>query len=196
MPDTLRELFIDQMKDIYDAEQRITKAVPKMVQAADSEELASGLEEHLEETREHVRRLEEVFEALGESPSRKTCKAMVGLLEEGEEVIDQDGSPAVKDAGLIAAAQKVEHYEMAAYGCLRTWADLLDEDEAVHLLQTTLNEEGAADKKLTEIARSLNVEAAGESEDEDKDENEEEHATVTHGRRTAGARATGKPRHR
>ena len=197
MPDSLRELFIDQLKDIYDAEQRITKALPKMAQAADSEELASGFEEHLKETEEHVRRLEEVFEAIDESPSRKTCKAMVGLLEEGQDVIDEDGSPETKDAGLIAAAQKVEHYEMAVYGCLRTWAELLGEDEPVRLLQATLDEEGTTDKKLTEIAQSLNVEAVEENENEIENEDEEEqHATVTQGRRPTGGRSGGKPRNR
>ena len=196
MPETLRDLFIEELKDIYDAEQRITKGLPRMAQAAGSDELVSAFEEHLGETEEHIRRLEEVMESLDESPSRKTCKAMVGLLEEAQEIIDDDDhSPEVKDAALIAAAQKVEHYEMATYGCLRTWAELLDEDEAVRLLQTTLDEEGAADKKLTEVAQSLNVEAAEETGIEEDEE--EEPATVTQGRRGGAAgRGTTRPRHR
>ena len=196
MPDTFRELFLDELKDIYDAEHRITKALPKMAQAASSEELISAFEDHLLQTKEHVQRLEEVFESMDESPARKTCKATVGLLEEGQEIIDDDDfSPEVKDAALIAAAQKVEHYEMATYGCLRTWAELLDEDDCVHLLQTTLDEEGAADKKLTEIAMSLNVEAAEET---DELPEEEEPVTVTPVRRGSpgGARSSQKSRSR
>jgi len=177
MADSLRDLFHEELKDIYDAEQRLTKALPKMAKSADSEELVSAFEEHLSETEEHVRRLEEVFDSIEESPAKKTCKAMVGLLEEGQELMNEDtDSPALKDAMLIAAAQKVEHYEIATYGCLRTWAELLGEDEAVRLLQITLDEEGATDKKLTEIAQSLNVEVAEGDE-------EEEPAIVTQGRR-------------
>ena len=193
MPDSLRDLFLEELKDIYDAEQRITKALPKMAQAAGSEELVSAFEDHLGETEEHVRRLEEIFEAVDESPSKKTCKAMVGLLEEGQDIIGDDDLPAeVKDAALIAAAQKVEHYEMATYGCLRTWAELLGEDEVVRLLQTTLDEEGAADKKLTEIAQSLNLEAASEGEEDD----EREPAVVSHGRRGANSGRTSQKRSR
>jgi len=188
MADSLRELFHEELKDIYDAEQRITKALPKMAKVADSEELVSAFEEHLSETEEHIRRLEEVFDSIEESPAKKTCKAMVGLLEEGQELMDEDtDSPALKDAALIAAAQKVEHYEIATYGCLRTWAELLGEDEAVRLLQITLDEEGATDKKLTEIAQSLNVEAIEQSDEE------EEPAVVTQGRRAGnGGRSSQK----
>jgi ferritin-like metal-binding protein YciE len=190
MPDTLRDLFLEELKDIYDAEHRITKALPKMAKAADSEELVSAFEEHLSETEEHIRRLEEVFDAIEESPAKKTCKATVGLLEEGQEIINEGSeSPAVKDAALISAAQKVEHYEMAAYGCLRTWAELLGEDEAVRLLQTTLDEEGATDKKLTEIAQSLNVEAAEQSDEE------EEPAIVTPSRRAGNGARSSQKRH-
>jgi ferritin-like metal-binding protein YciE len=178
MPDTLRDLFLEQLKDIYDAEHRIIKALPKLAKAADSEELVSVFEEHLSETEEHIRRLEEVFDSIEESPAKKTCCATVGLLEEGQEIMDEGSdSPAVRDAGLICAAQKVEHYEMATYGCLRTWAELLGEDEAVRLLQITLDEEGSMDKKLTEIAQSLNVEAVEQGDEE------EEPAIVTQSRR-------------
>ena len=163
----LRELLIEELKDIYDAEQRITKALPKMAKAADSEELKTAFQEHLRQTEQQIKRLEQVFDELDETAKRKECKAMVGLLEEGEELMEEEDSPShVLDAGLITAAQKVEHYEMAAYGSLRTWADLLGESKVVNLLQTTLDEEGQTDKKLTEIAQSLNIEAM-QGEDED-----------------------------
>ena len=169
--DNLRELFLAQLKDMYDAEQRITKALPKMAREATSEELSTAFEEHLEQTQEHVKRLERVFQLIGESPSKKTCKAAVGLLEEGEEIMKEDAPESVRDAGIISAAQKVEHYEMATYGCLRDWAQLLGLNEAVDLLQETLDEEGEADKRLTEIAQSLNVEAlSGENEEETDEE--------------------------
>ena len=155
---TLRELFDDQLKDVYDAEQRLTKALPKLARAASSGVLRSAFEDHLRQTEEHVNRIERVLESMDESPKRKTCKAIVGLLEEGEELMSHDVE-GVRDAALIAAAQKVEHYEMATYGCLRTWADLLGEDEASQLLQSTLDEEGATDHRLTEIAQSLNIAA-------------------------------------
>jgi len=156
---TLRELLVDQLRDIYDAEQRITKALPKLAKAAQAEELRSAFEEHLEQTEEHVNRLDQVFETIGETAKRKTCKAIVGLIEEGDELAKEAEGAAV-DAALIAAAQKVEHYEMASYGCLRTWAELLGEEEAASILQVTLDEEGETDKKLNDIAQSLNVEAA------------------------------------
>jgi ferritin-like metal-binding protein YciE len=161
--DNLRELLVDQMKDIYDAEHRITKALPKMAKAADSPQLKMAFETHLRETEEQIRRLEQAFDILDESAKKKECKATIGLLQEGEEAIDQD-DPNVRDAAMIAAAQKVEHYEMAAYGCLRTWAELLGEDEAAGLFQTTLDEEGETDKKLTEVSRTLNVEAIEDDE--------------------------------
>jgi len=153
----LRELFVDQLRDVYDAEQRITKALPKMAKAAQSDQLRMAFESHLRQTEEHVNRLERVLESLDETPKRKTCKAIVGLLEEGEDLIGE--AEEVRDAALIAAAQKVEHYEMATYGCLRSWANLLGENEASQLLQTTLDEEGETDHKLTDIAETLNPEA-------------------------------------
>jgi len=190
---TLRNLFVEELQDIHDAEQRLTKALPKLAKAADSEELSNAFEEHLRETQEHVIRLERVMKSIDESPGRKTCKAMVGLLEEGDELMEEDGPPAVKDAALIAAAQKVEHYEIATYGCLRAWADLLDEPEASRLLQQTLDEEGAADQKLSEIAESLNVEAA---EDEDEEEGEEKEQAVASRRSNGRSRTAQKSRSR
>ena len=166
----LHDLFIDELKDIYDAEQRITKALPKMIKAASSKELTTAFEDHLKETQEHVTRLERIFKNLDKSPGRTTCEAMVGLLAEGEELMKEDGSPNLKDTALIAAAQKVEHYEMATYGCLRDWARALNDDDSADILQRTLDEEGSADKKLTEIAGLLNAEAASETSDETEGE--------------------------
>jgi ferritin-like metal-binding protein YciE len=156
---TLRELFVEELKDLYSAENLIVKALPKMAKAASSEELRSAFEEHLDQTRSHVERLEQIFTNLDASPKGKKCRAMEGLIEEGEELMEEDGSPEVLDAGLISAAQKVEHYEMAGYGCVRTYAQLLGDEEAAGLLQQTLDEEGQADKKLTELAETINVEA-------------------------------------
>lgn len=163
--ENLRDLFLEQLKDIYDAEHRITKALPKMARDATSEDLSSAFESHLEQTQEHVVRLERVFRIVGESPGKKSCKATVGLLQEGEELMNEEAPDSVKDAALIAAAQKLEHYEMATYGCLRDWAQLLGFGEAAELFQETLDEERETDKRLTEIAQALNVEAiAGEGE--------------------------------
>jgi len=202
--DNLQELFLSQLKDVYDAEQRITKALPKMAREASSEELSSAFEEHLAQTQEHVTRLERVFRIVGESPTKKTCKAMVGLLEEGEEIMKEDAPESVLDAGLIAAAQKVEHYEMATYGCLRDWAQLLGLSEAADVLQETLDEEGETDRRLTEIAQSLNVEAIeGEEVEEDEDAVETPRAervtgaarrpVSTPARRSAASSGTPKP---
>ena len=149
----LHDLFLEELKDIYDAENRIVKALPKMAREAASEELSAAFEEHLGQTREHVARLTRVFEMLGESLDKKTCKAMVGLLEEGEEMMKEDAPESVKDAGLIAAAQKVEHYEMASYGCLRDWARLLDMNEAADVLQETLDEEERPTRALPRSPR-------------------------------------------
>ncbi len=147
---TLRETFLDELADIYDAEKQLVKALPKLVKAAKNEELKEGIEAHLAETEEHVNRLEQVFEAFGEKPKSKKCKAMKGLLEEGDDLISEEAG----DAALICAAQKVEHYEIAAYGSLKTWAEHLEQNEAVDLLTETLDEEKAADDKLTEVAES------------------------------------------
>jgi ferritin-like metal-binding protein YciE len=156
---TLHDLYVDELKDLYNAENQLVKALPKLAQAASAPELRTAFEEHLEQTRGHVQRLEQIFKKLDVSPKGKKCKAMEGLIEEGKEVMD-DVEPPVLDAGLIAAAQRVEHYEMAGYGCVRTFASLLGYDDAAELLQETLDEEGAADKKLTELAETIvNVEA-------------------------------------
>lgn len=161
---TLRETLLEELADVYDAEKQITKALPKMVKAAEHEELKEAFETHLEETERQIERLEEVFQTLGEKPKSKKCKAMQGILAEGEEMIKNDEG----DAALIAAAQKVEHYEIASYGSMVSWARLLEEEEAADLLEETLDEEKATDEKLTETAESaINIE---ESEGEESGE--------------------------
>jgi len=159
--ESLETLYVEELRDIYNAESQLVKALPKMAKTAASPELKQAFEDHLEQTKEHVTRLEEIFEKLDKKPSGKTCHAMKGLIEEGSEIIDQEGEEHVIDAGLIAAAQKVEHYEMASYGTVRTWAEILGEEDAAELLQQTLDEEGETDKRLTELAEEIvNVEAA------------------------------------
>lgn len=159
--DSLKTLYIHELSDVYDAEHQLIKALPKMAGAASTEELRQAFANHLEETQSQVERLEKVFSLINEKAKRVTCKGMKGLIEEGEEMIKEDGDPAVKDAGLIAAAQRVEHYEMAAYGCARTYAELLGQKDAVVLLQASLDEERAADQALTDLAESvINLEAA------------------------------------
>jgi ferritin-like metal-binding protein YciE len=157
---TLQDLLIEELQDIYNAENQIIKALPKMAKAASAPQLQQAFEEHLQQTRTHVERLERVFEQFGEKAKGKTCKGMQGLLTEGEEMIKEKADPAVRDAGLISAAQRVEHYEMAAYGTVRTYARQLGQQQAAKLLQQTLDEEGTTDKKLTQLAESLiNLEA-------------------------------------
>ena len=169
----LRETFLDELADLYDAEKQLIKALPKMAKAAAHEELKDAFETHLEETQEHVNRLEQVFRAFGSKPKGKKCKAMQGLIEEGEEIIDEE----MGDAALICAAQKVEHYEIASYGCLQSWATLLEENESADLLQETLDEEKATDEKLTQTAESaINL------EDENEQEGEEEETASNRGR--------------
>jgi ferritin-like metal-binding protein YciE len=154
---TLHELFLEQLRDLYSAETQLTKALPEMAEAANDPTLKQGFETHLEETKGHVQRLEQIFKKLDEKPTGKTCQAMEGLIKEGKETINEDATPEVKDAALIAAAQRVEHYEMAGYGTVRTYAELMGHDDAVTLLQQTLDEEVATDKKLTTAAQSLNA---------------------------------------
>ncbi|MEY2563411.1 MAG: hypothetical protein QOH88_1604 [Verrucomicrobiota bacterium] len=165
--DSLKDLYIDELKDLYNAENQLLKALPKMAKKASAPELKRAFTDHLAQTEGHVTRLEKIFKGLGEKPTGKTCKAMKGLVEEGKEVIEEDGDPSVLDAALIGAAQRVEHYEIAGYGVVRTFASLLGQNSAVDLLQRTLNEEGETDKKLTALAESIiNVEASEAEEDE------------------------------
>lgn len=156
---SLRELMIDELKDLYSAENQILKALPKMIKKATSEELKSGFEKHLKETEGHVERLDKIFQQLDASPRGKKCKGMEGIIEDGKELMEKDADPEVMDAGLIGAAQHVEHYEMAGYGCVRTYAELLGLSDVAKLLQKTLDEEKATDEKLTELSRQINVEA-------------------------------------
>jgi len=177
--ESLRDVITDGLKDLYNAENQLVKALPKMAKGAGSEELRNALTEHLEQTKNHVSRIEEACRIMNITPKGKTCHAMKGLIEEGSEILDEDGSPSAKDAAMIAAAQKVEHYEISAYGSLRTFATVLGENQLAELLNETLQEESEADKKLTQIAETgLNEEAAGEDEegedDEDEDEDDEE----------------------
>lgn len=167
---TLEDAYIEQLRDLYNAENQLVKALPKMAKAAHSEELKNGFLEHLDQTKEHVSRLEQIFEELDEKPSGKKCLAMAGLVEEGGETIDEDATPAVKDALLIAAAQRVEHYEIAGYGTVKTFAETLGHDEAAKLLEETLQEEVDTDEKLTELAQAINAEANEGGEDEEEEE--------------------------
>jgi ferritin-like metal-binding protein YciE len=157
---TLKELYVDGLKDLYSAESQILKALPEMEKAATAPDLKAGFAEHRRQTEEQVARLEQIFEKLGKGPNGKHCKGMEGLLEEGKELMQEKADPQVLDAGLIAAAQHVEHYEMAGYGTCRTYARLLGDQEAADLLQRTLDEEQETDLKLTRLAEGhINVEA-------------------------------------
>lgn len=169
----LKHLYIEELKDLYSAENQLVKALPKMAKAATSPKLRAGFEEHLEQTKGHVSRLEQIFKGLDESPKGKTCKGMEGLVKEGAEMIEEDPAPEELDAGLISAAQRVEHYEIAGYGCVRTYAELLGEDEAASLLEETLQEEKATDEKLTQLAGEINVEAANSGAEETAGESRE-----------------------
>ena len=158
--ETLRDLYVEQLHDLYSAENQLVKALPKMAKAASDPQLRGAFEEHLAQTEHHVRRLDQIFQQLGEKPKAQKCKGMEGLIAEGEEMIKMKGDPAAIDAGLIAAAQRVEHYEIAGYGCVRTYAKQLGDQQAAQLLQQTLDEEGTTDKKLTELAEQvINLEA-------------------------------------
>jgi ferritin-like metal-binding protein YciE len=162
---TLNDLLIKELRDLYSAEKQIIKALPKMAKAANSEALQEALTEHLEVTKEQAARLEQIFETLSVNSRGPKCASMEGLIKEGDELLEEDAVPAVLDAALIGAAQRVEHYEMAGYGVARTFARLLGQDQIAELLQKTLDEEGDADAKLTELAESeINVEAASGAE--------------------------------
>jgi ferritin-like metal-binding protein YciE len=176
--ENLQELFVNELRDIYDAEKQLTRALPKMAKAAESDELRAAFEEHLEQTRGHVGRLEEVFKLLGIAARGKPCEGMKGLIEEGEEVMEEMEGTTL-DAALIASAQKVEHYEIATYGTLATFAEVLEMQQAKDLLGQTLEEEKEADEKLTAIASQINPEA-------DTEEGEEEEGRMA----TAGSRSS------
>lgn len=169
MSEGLRELYIDELKDLYNAENQLVKALPKMAKAASSEELSQGFEEHLEQTRGHVQRLEKILKSLGESPKGKKCKGMEGLVAEGTEVMEEDFEDSVMDAALIGAAQRVEHYEIAAYGTVCAYAEELGESELASLLKETLEEEKGTDEKLTQLAEQINSQANEAAEKEKKE---------------------------
>jgi ferritin-like metal-binding protein YciE len=156
---SLQELYVEQLRDLYDAEQQIIKALPKMIEAATSGDLKEALTGHLDVTKEQATRLEKIITTLGEKAKGEKCKGMQGVIDEGSDLIGKVEEPEVRDAAIIAAAQRVEHYEMAGYGTARTFATLLEEDEATKLLQQTLDEEKEADQKLTELAGEINEEA-------------------------------------
>ena len=178
----LMELFEDGLKDIYWAEKALTKALPKMAKNASSEELVSALTDHLEVTKNQVTRLEQVFELIGKKAQAKKCDAMEGLIKEGEGIIEETEIGAVRDAGIIAAGQKIEHYEIATYGTLRTWATALGEEEAAAILEETLAEEKEADVTLTTVAEgAVNSEALEDEQDEEEDEEDEDDDEETSG---------------
>jgi ferritin-like metal-binding protein YciE len=166
---SLRDLLVDELRDLHNAENQLIKALPKMAKAASHDELKEGFEEHLEQTREHVDRLERCFKLLGMAAKGKKCHAMEGLVEEGKEAIEEDAPDAIRDAKLIGAAQRVEHYEIAAYGTARAFAQTLGETKVADLLQETLDEEGETDKKLTALAETINEEANSSSEEEEEE---------------------------
>ncbi len=169
------DLFQEQLQDLYNAEKQIVTALPKMIAASSSAELAAAFQEHLQQTQEQVKRLERVFEGMGEQPNGKTCEGMQGLLQEGEKIIGEIAKSEVLDAGLIAAAQKVEHYEISAYGTARAMAEMLGQADAAELLEETLEEEKETDERLTEIAEGILMgDAAAEEEDVEEEEVEEE----------------------
>jgi ferritin-like metal-binding protein YciE len=165
----LKLVFVDKLRDLYNAEQQLIKALPKMAKAATSEELRNGFEGHLEQTKEHATRIEKIFSAMGEPVKGKKCKGMEGIVAEGAEVMSEDYEGAVMDAAIITAAQRVEHYELAAYGSVHAFAELMGESEAASLLEQTLEEEKEIDQKLTSLSEQINSEAyqaGGEREEE------------------------------
>jgi ferritin-like metal-binding protein YciE len=168
---TLKDLYIDELKDMYDAENQIVKALPKMAKEATNEELRAAIEQHLDQTQTQIERLEQVFEDLGEKAKGTKCEATKGLIEEAKRMMEEAEDDDVRDAAIISAAQKVEHYEIASYGTLRTYAELLGFDEQAELLQETLDEEKETDENLTELAvSSINIDANEEDEGEEEDD--------------------------
>jgi ferritin-like metal-binding protein YciE len=170
---SLRDLYIDELRDLYNAETQLVKALPKMAKASNDDRLRQGFEEHLRQTSEHVSRLEQIFEMLDEKPSGKKCLGMEGLVKEGADTMKEDYGDELMDAAIIGAAQRVEHYEIAGYGTVRDFAKLLGEDEHVSLLEQTLEEEKETDQKLTQLAEEINSRSAGGTEMEASKENEE-----------------------
>ena len=168
----LRDLYLDELRDLHNAENQLVKALPKMAKASSSDELREGFEQHLEQTKGHVERLEQIFEALDESPKGKKCMGMEGLIKEGSEIMDEDFEGAVMDAALIGAAQRVEHYEIAAYGTVIAFANQLGESEHASLLKQTLEEEKETDQKLTSLSDDINSLASSESEGAGSEEEE------------------------
>lgn len=173
--DSLRQLYIDELRDLYNAETQLVKALPKMAKASSNAELRQGFEEHLRQTSEQVSRLEQIFDMLGEKPTGKKCLGMDGLIKEGGETMKEDYDGTVMDAAIIGAAQRVEHYEIAGYGTVKEFARLLGEDQHVSLIEETLREEKETDKKLTELAEQINSQAE-EGQDPESDERESRHA--------------------
>src|SRR3569833_228880 len=174
----LKELYIDELKDLFNAENQLVKALPKLAKAATSEDLREGFEEHLEQTKGHVARLETIFQNLGENPKGKKCKGMEGLVEEGSEAIEEYEG-AVRDVALIGAAQRVEHYEMAGYGTVVALAKQLGENKHADLLEKTLEEEKVTDARLTELSQSVNAEAAEQPDEEETNRTKKEPKRAT-----------------
>jgi len=181
--DSLKELYVDELKDLFSAENQLTKALPKMAKAATSDELRQGFEEHLEQTKGHVERLQQIFDMLGEKATGKKCLGMEGLVKEGAEVMEEDFEEAVMDAALISAAQRVEHYEIAGYGTVIAFAEQLGEQEQASLLKETLEEEKETDEKLTELSKEINAQAAEGGSDEEADADSESQEPQTAGKR-------------
>lgn len=185
---TLHDAFIDELRDTFDAEKQLTKALPKLAKAATSPDLRAAFEHHLQETRAQLERLTQVFESIGEKPRGKHCDGMAGIIEEGKSALEEDVDDATMDAMLIASAQRAEHYEMAAYGTLVAWAQAMGHTDAAELLQETLDEEKTADEKLSTLAEGgINQDAADRAHGDAADEDEDEVAPVAARRKTAGA---------
>lgn len=165
---SLKELYVDELRDLYDAENQLVKALPKMAKAAESEELRSGIEEHLEQTREHAKRIERIFDALGEAVKGKKCKGMQGIISEGTAMMREDWEGAVSDSAVISSARRVEHYEIASYTAVHEFAKILGENEAASLISRTLDEEKETDRKLAQLGQGINREAVETSEEEEE----------------------------
>jgi ferritin-like metal-binding protein YciE len=194
MPEgTLHDAFIDELRDTYDAEKQLTKALPKLAKTAASTDLRQAFESHLEETRGHIDRLEQIFETLGEKVRGKHCEGIAGIIEEGKAIMEEDFDESTMDACLIAAGQRTEHYEMAAYGTLVAWARAMGHDEAANLLEETLEEEKAADAKLTSIAEGGVNQVAGEAAHSGEDEEEEEESEPSSKRSGSSSRGRTSP---